>query len=176
MTFGGRRSHRTCKPARLLSLVHAMTRRPKQMRKPPPAAPKKRPASGVLSEEILQRLPEQATYEGSVQHKDAMSFAGSPAPRQGATHVGALSESADCMLCPRKWAWKQDAATYLLRFAIKRGQFSASVGDGMPQHVWARDPVDRGIVYEARRLSYPDYGYKAYPLTAVQTASLEIDV
>ena len=80
------------------------------------------------------------------------------------------------MLCPQKWAWKQDAATALLRFAIKRGQFSASGGDATPQYVWARDPVDRGIVYEARRLSHPDNGYKAYPLTAVQTAALEIDV
>lgn len=153
-----------------------MTRRPKQMRKPPAATPKIRLASGVLSDETLRQLAKQATYQGSVQHKDTMSFAGPPSPRAGATHVGTANESPDCMLCPRKWAWEQDAATELLRAAIERGQFSGNAGDVMPQYVWARDPVDKGIVYEARRLSYPENGYKAYPLTALQTARLGINV
>lgn len=151
-------------------------RRPKQMRKPPPVAPKFRPASLSLSEVSLKQLAAQATYEGSVQHKDTMSFAGTPSPRAGATHVGDASESSDCMLCPRKWAWEQDAATALLRSAIERGQFDAKSDHGLPQYVWARDPVDTGIVYEARRLSHPATGYKAYPLTAAQTARLEIDI
>lgn len=117
-----------------------------------------------------------AIYEGSVQHKDTMSFVGSPAPRQGAAHVGALVEMADCMLCPRKWSWKKEAATELLRFAIRRGQFRGDSDNVLPQYVWARDPVDRGIVYEARRLSYPENGYKAYPLTKIQSEALGIDL
>ena len=153
-----------------------MTRRPKQMRKPPPVTPKIRPASGLLSDEALRQLAKKATYQGSVQHKDTMSFAGSPSPRFGATHVDAVGESPDCMLCPRKWAWEQGAATELLRAAIERGQFNGNAGDAMPQYVWARDPVDKGIVYEARRLSNPENGYKAYPLTALQTARLGISV
>jgi hypothetical protein len=153
-----------------------VTGRPKQMKKPPPIAPKVRLAAGVLSDDTLQRLSTLATYEGSVQHKDTMSFAGSPDPRKGATAVGAVDESADCMLCPRKWSRQQGAATELLRFAIRRGQFRANGGDAMPHLVWARDPVDRGIVYEARRLSWPEHGFKAYPLTRVQTAALEFDI
>jgi hypothetical protein len=160
----------------MMSVLYTMTLRPKQMRKPPPLAPKIRPAAGVLSETTLKQMANQATYEGSVQHKDGMSFAGSPSPRAGATHVGAQFETPDCMLCPHKWAWKKDAATDLLRSAIERGQFDVRSGSALPQYVWARDPVDRKIVYEARRLSHPQHGYKAYPLTALQTASLEIKI
>lgn len=151
-------------------------RRPKQMRRPPPAISKIRLASGLLSDEALRQLAKKATYQGSVQHKDTMSFAGAPSPRLGATHVGTTDESPDCMLCPRKWAWEQDAATELLRAAIERGQFSGDAGGAMPQYVWARDPVDKGIVYQARRLTYPENGYKAYPLTALQTARLGIEI
>lgn len=146
------------------------------MRKPPPVAPKIQLAAGVLSESTLKQMASQATYEGSVQHKGGMSFAGSPAPRAGATHVGAQFETADCMLCPNKWAWEKDAATDLLRSAIERGQFDVKSVSAMPQYVWARDPVDRKIVYEARRLSQPEHGYKAYPLTRLQTANLEIEI
>ncbi len=159
-----------------MSVLCAMTRHPKQMRKPPPVAPKIRPAAGVLSPSTLKQMAAQATYEGSVQHKDGMSFAGSPAPRAGATHVSTQLENPDCMLCPNKWAWKKDAATDLLRSAIERGQFDVRKGGAMPRYVWARDPADRKIVYEARRLTQPPHGYKAYPLTALQTANLGIVV
>jgi hypothetical protein len=134
------------------------------------------PASLMLAQATLDSLAARATYEGSVQHKDTPSFVGQPDPRSGATHVDAPGESADCMLCPTKWAQKKDVATDLLRLAIKQGQFSAAAGTALPKIVWARDPTDRRIVYEARRLSSPATGYKAYPLTAAQVRALRIDV
>ena len=147
------------------------------MRRPAPIAPKIRPVSQVIDAADLLSLSRTAEYVGSVQHKDCATFLGTPFPRTGATHAGAPDERPDCMLCPRKWAWKKDVATDLLQLAIQRGQFGTKTGElELPRYVWARDPVDREIVYEARRLSHPVNGYKAYPLTQKQTNALEIDV
>lgn len=140
------------------------------MRKPPPIPRKARPASTAFGADRLKSLAQLATYEGSVEHKDTPSFAGTAKPRAGAKHFGADGESPDCMLCPRRWANLKDAATDLLRLAIERGQFRDDEGLALPRYVWARDPVDPRIIYEARRLSVPDTGYKAYPLTSTQAA------
>lgn len=154
-----------------------MKGRSKQLRRPAPIAPKIRPASQVIGGADLLALSLTAQYVGSVQHKDGTTFLGTPAPRTGATHARATDESPDCMLCPRKWAWNQDLATDLLQLAIQRGQFDAKTGvEELPKYVWARDPEDREIVYEARKLSQPVNGYKAYPLTQKQTNALGIDV
>lgn len=142
------------------------------MRKPPPIPRKARPAGQSFSRDLLKSLAKQVAYEVSVQHKDTPSFAGTPRPRAGATHVGAVDESPDCMLCPRRWAWQQDAATELLQLAIERGQFRDDEGSDLPRYVWARDPVDPRIIYEARRFTAT--GYKAYPLTTVQAATFEM--
>ena len=75
------------------------------------------------------------------------------------------------MICPEKWNQRDPAmdATDLLRRAIAGGQVGHPIGpDGLPTYVWARDPEDQSIVYEARRLSVPANGYKAYPLIASQ--------
>lgn len=160
----------------LLSLATEMNGRRKQIRKPPPIAPKVKAATHVLPEDVLKKLAATATYEGSVQHKDADSFSGAPKPRRGAMHAGASDERPDCMLCPSKWAHHKSAATQLLRIAIERGQFRANDGSSLPRYVWARDPSDPSIVYEARLLSHPPTGYKAYPLTAQQVRMLEIPV
>lgn len=146
----------------------------KKMRKPAPVAKKTRPASQTLGSALLKSLASGAVYVGSVQHKDTPSFAGAPKPRGGAKHVGSADESPDCMLCPTRWAWQKDAATNLLQLAIERGQFHDDGSPGLPRYVWARDPVDSRIIYEARRLSTPATGYKAYPLTTAQAAIFDL--
>jgi hypothetical protein len=72
------------------------------------------------------------------------------------------------MICPRKWAVRLGDATALLRSAIENGYFVYISDDGrMPYLVWARDPDDADLVYEAK-LTEPPNGYKAYPLTPYQ--------
>ena len=82
------------------------------------------------------------------------------------------------MLCPLKWNSRDPAneATELLRSAIGRGQIGHPVQDGMPEYVWARDPEEPSIVYAARRLTFPAFGYKAYPLLETQVHELGIPV
>jgi hypothetical protein len=72
-----------------------------------------------------------------------------------------------CLLCPRKWARRQADATALLRASIAAGNFVPSEGDALPGKVWAKDPDQPDLVYEAKLSSPPD-GYKAYPLTKFQ--------
>jgi hypothetical protein len=83
------------------------------------------------------------------------------------------------MICPEKWNKRDpaDQATLLLRAAILKGQVGHPLGaDGLPEYVWARDPEDTAIVYEARRLTFPENAYKAYPLIESQITQLRIDV
>ena len=79
---------------------------------------------------------------------------------------GAGLKNPSCMLCPRKWAQRQAAVEHLLRTAIESGNFVAH-DDGMPSRVWARDPDNTDLVYEAKLRSPPE-GFKAYPLTSFQ--------
>jgi hypothetical protein len=82
------------------------------------------------------------------------------------------------MLCPLKWNGRDPAneATELLRSAISRGQIGHPFRDGLPEYVWARDPEEPSIVYAARRLTFPAFGYKAYPLLETQVQELGIPV
>jgi len=73
----------------------------------------------------------------------------------------------DCLVCPRKWARQNTAATELLRSALKAGTFVSKGAGVMPSPIWARDPDDPELVYEGK-LCAPPNGYKAYPLTSFQ--------
>jgi hypothetical protein len=104
-----------------------------------------------------------------------------PRPRHGAIPIEvAESErmsNPDCTLCPRKWARREEAATELLREGIRLGQVSSdATSESLPARVWVRDPLEVGIVYEAKRLSHPADGYKAYPLTSRQTLNLPLPI
>lgn len=105
-----------------------------------------------------------------------------PAPRSGAMHIGTANvqglDNPDCTICPRKWVGsRKDVATELLRAGIKLGQVSSDAAPGsLPKRVWVRDQDDNSIVYEARRLSHPPNGYKAYPLTTRQSHRLPLAV
>ena len=73
----------------------------------------------------------------------------------------------DCLVCPRKWARRHDDVTALLRAALKAGAFVSQGAGVLPSPVWARDPENSELVYEAKLRSSP-LGYKAYPLTSFQ--------
>lgn len=130
-----------------------------------------------MTAEELDELAELAAYIGSGHHKDIPMFAIVPSPRQGAMDIDEANErgvdNPDCTICPRKWARRHAQVTDLLRRGIRLGQISAdAASDVLPKKVWIRDPEDGHIVYEARRLSHPPNGYKAYPLTLRQTKNL----
>ena len=72
-----------------------------------------------------------------------------------------------CVVCPRKWVRRQADATRVVREAIKSGIFISEGARQKPSKLWARDPDDPTIVYEAK-LASPPNGYKAYPLTSFQ--------
>lgn len=104
-----------------------------------------------------------------------------PKPRRGAVSIADANaqglDNPDCTICPQKWAARQEAATELLRVGIRSGQVSEDAATGsLPRRVWVRDPDDNNIVYEAKRLSHPANGYKAYPLTNRQSRSLTLKV
>jgi hypothetical protein len=127
-----------------------------------------------LSDEQRETIANAVSYVGSPFHKDSPSFVGAPSPRKNTVTIEDAVErdlvNPDCTLCPRRWARKRDAASALLRDAIRRGMFVASAADPkrLPEHVWARDPENPSMIYEARRLAHPASGYKAYPLTPTQ--------
>lgn len=66
----------------------------------------------------------------------------------------------------------------LLRQAIRDGQFDEVKADGVPKHVYVRDPEDATIVYDAHRMATGGdrLEYKAYPLTESQIRLLKVDV
>lgn len=152
------------------------------MRKPRPTPKKIQPATERMTERELRLLAESARYVGSAHHKDVPAMDVVPAPRQGAVLVEKAEElrinNPDCLLCPRKWARRnRDGATELLRTGILLGQVSADAApEHLPSKVWIRDPEDESVVYEAKRLSNPVDGYKAYPLTSRQARNLPLPI
>jgi hypothetical protein len=145
-----------------------------QVRRPRPTAPKAKPATARFTGAERDALADGAVYIGSGDHKDSPNFTGTFRPRKGAMTVDQAEEQGiedpDCTICPRGWAARQDAATALLRQAICNGFFVTGTDGPLrtPERVWAQDPTRPEIVYEARRLSAPENGYKAYPLTRSQ--------
>lgn len=137
--------------------------------RPRPKPKQAEPASITLSDEERELLAEDAQYVGSPHHTDVPKFGLIAAPRAGATTIEqAEAESMknpDCLVCPRKWVRRRDAATALLQAALRAGTYIAN-GGHMPGRLWVRDP-EEDIVYEAKLCSEPK-GYKAYPLTSFQ--------
>lgn len=124
----------------------------------------------------------RATYVGSKKHKLG-SFAGevgTPGVRPTTVEQAKASPPTPpfTMICPERWNRLAPGkeATDLLRGAILHGQIGHPVTDGLPQYVWARDPADPTVVYEARRLTHPGNGYKAYPLTESQVLLLRMPI
>lgn len=140
-------------------------------KKPRPRPPAGSPAYDTLTREARIELARQAEYVGSPHHTDIPKFGIQNSPRSGATTIERAEEQGlknpSCLVCPRKWARRHDRVKIVLREAIEAGYFIAPPLGCMPTPVWARDPDDTRLVYEAK-LSHPPAGYKAYPLTQFQ--------
>ena len=153
----------------------------------PGKRPKARPPRGGspirnADEKALEMAARHAIYVGSAKHKKGAFMGEVGRPRARPTSVEQAMQHPPTppftMICPEKWNNRDpaDQATLLLRTAILRGQIGHPLGDdGLPEYVWARDPENAAIVYEARRLTYPANAYKAYPLIESQIAQLGID-
>jgi hypothetical protein len=149
-------------------------------KKPRPRPAKKPRASDVLTQTELHALAAQAQYVGSQHHTDIPKYGLLNRPRRGWSTIEDAEKSGidnpSCTVCPRKWASRRADANRLLLQAIENGDFVVSENaSSMPLRVWARDPEDPQLVYEAK-LSYPQGGYKAYPLTQHQAEALPIEL
>ena len=116
------------------------------MRAPKRRRPKRREI-GVPPNIDLDSLAATVRYVGSPEHKDFLSFVGTPRMR------------GDASLCPR--GIDQETATAWLRSAIRRGATSVYEEGGFPRHAWYRVG---DIVFEARLVNRGDGSYKGYPL------------
>ncbi len=96
----------------------------------------------------LESVAARATYVGSPEHKDFLSFAGPPRPRR------------DASLCPR-YLKSKTAVTNWLRSAIRRGHTGAPWEGDFPRYVWHRED---SVVFEARLVNREQGSYKGYPL------------
>jgi len=127
-------------------------------------------------------MANRVVYVGSHKHKQGMyqGRIGDSGARPTTVDQARVSPPIKpfTMLCPVKWNQLDPSkeATSLLRTAINFGQIGHPIKDGLPEYVWARDPDDPSIVYEARRLSFPENGYKAYPLIEAQVLELGISL
>lgn len=141
------------------------------LRKPKPRPAKARQAALTLTDDERRALAEDAIYVGSPFHTDIPKFGLNAVPREGAMTVEEAEadnlKNPDCLVCPRKWARRGNDATELLRDALRAGIFVSHGAGMMPARVWARDPENPGLVYEAKFCT-PPKGYKAYPLTSFQ--------
>jgi hypothetical protein len=116
-------------------------------------------------------LAEGAQYVGSPHHTDVPKYGSPSSPRQGFVTIEEAEaqglKNPACVVCPRKWVRRQADATRVVREAIRNGIFISEGSGQKPSRLWARDPDDRSIVYEAKLVAPPN-GYKAYPLTSFQ--------
>lgn len=144
---------------------------PASFERPRPRPPKAAPAFRALTPEQREALAIGAEYVGSPHHTDVPKYGLRATPREGHTTVEVAEERSlknpTCMLCPRKWVRRQADATRLVQQAIISGTFVSDGPDQKPSKLWARDPDDPSIVYEAKLCAAPN-GYKAYPLTSYQ--------
>ncbi len=124
-----------------------------------------------MTEADRDALSKNAVYVGSPHHTDVPKYGLSAHPRSGSSTIVSAEENGlknpSCVVCPRKWVRRQRDATKLVQDAIKAGHFIPEEAGQKPSRLWARDPEDASIVYEAK-LSNPPNGYKAYPLTSFQ--------
>lgn len=95
----------------------------------------------------LDRVAEQARYEGSAYHEDAPSFVGQPKPRP------------DASICPRDL--DRPTVTEWLRSAIRNGMVDGRREDGFPRYVWYRED---DTVFEGRLTNAGLGAYEDYPL------------
>lgn len=140
-------------------------------KKPRPRSAAAAPARETMTEAARIELAKQADYVGSPHHTDIPKFGLQNNPRTGATTIERAEEqrlkNPTCTVCPRKWARRLDDVRALLRATIEAGNFVTPSHGGLPKVVWARDPENTSLVYEAK-LSHPPGGYKGYPLTQYQ--------
>lgn len=96
----------------------------------------------------LAGLAARASYVGSPEHKDFVSFAGQPRPR------------GDASLCPPEI---RDVGVVIgwLRSAIRKGSTGAPWEGDFPRYVWHREG---DVVFEARLVNREKGSYKGYPL------------
>jgi len=125
-----------------------------------------------MDQENRRALAERARYVGSPHHTDIPKFGLPGSPREGAVTADYAEQekikNPTCTVCPRKWARHPDRVTAVLKDAIEAGNFVAAAEGAMPNKVWARDPDDADLIYEAKLCAPPD-GYKGYPLTKFQS-------
>jgi hypothetical protein len=146
--------------------------------RPPKAGTPVRNADALSLEEMAQRV----VYIGSNKHKIGQFEGQIGRPGRNPTTVEQAREKLPTppftMMCPRKWNNRSPSAeaTTLLRQAIRRGQIGHPLTDGLPEYVWARDPEDTSIIYQARRLRQPAEGYKAYPLIEPEIDALRVEI
>jgi len=97
------------------------------IQRPWPRPAKAQPAALTLTDDERKALAEDAIYVGSPHHTDIPKFGLRAAPREGAMTIEAAEadnlKNPDCLVCPRKWARQNTAATELLRSALKAGTF-----------------------------------------------------
>jgi len=109
-------------------------------------------------------MARRAVYVGSNKHKVGFYEGQVGRPGRSPTTIEQAWENIPTppftTMCPTKWNNRSPNAdaTALLRVAIRRGQIGHPLTDGLPEYVWARDPEDTAIVYQARRLSHPAEG------------------
>jgi|HubBroStandDraft_2_1064218.scaffolds.fasta_scaffold74216_2 hypothetical protein len=116
-------------------------------------------------------------YVGSPHHTDIPKLGRPAGARQGAVTVEEAEEvdqEPDCTLCPRKWASNPQGVQNLLQEAIRAGQF-VEPEKGFPTKVWARDPDDARLIYEAKSASNAGE-YHGFPLTRTQARKLPIEI
>jgi hypothetical protein len=151
-------------------------------KRPVSAGPRSGSPIRNLSPDVLKIMAERAVYVGSPKHRfgSFQGEVGTPGARP-TTVEQAKAETPEppfTMICPDRWSKLPDRseATALLRSGIMRGQIGHPIVDGLPKYIWARDPADTSIVYQARRLSPPGNGYYAYPLTSPQVSNIGIPI
>jgi hypothetical protein len=121
--------------------------------------------------EEREALAVGAKYVGSPHHTDVPKYGLRSTPREGHATIEIAEDQGlknpTCLVCPRKWVRRHADATKLVQQAIKSGTFISEGLNQKPSRLWARDPDDPSVVYEAKLCTPPD-GYKAYPLTTYQ--------
>jgi hypothetical protein len=135
-----------------------------------------------ISQDALNEMAARARYYGSPKHRFGAFQGEIGRPGGNPTTVEQASAVTPtppfCMICPERWTQLPDRqkATTLLQEGIKRGQIGYPIEEGLPRFVWVRDPDDKSVVYEARRLSWPVDSYKAYPLIEPQVAMIGLKI